>query len=313
MPLVEDDLRRLGDNDYRNALSRIRRLPSVVTGGVSVVQFGAVQHPGISDLDILLSGAGTSLVEVQRDIQALVETDADLRYMLWHPPLYVPDEIQECAVALHTLRGVVGSETLDGVAPRTVIQASDRAQASREVVPWAWFLFLLPIAERLFTRQCVSLRMILLVHKNLVESENMALGTDDWSAVEEVREAAQKGRTADVFDRLDLALSGARDGWNARVGAALGLRPTQRAVRTGGKIFCSDTSPLRWVQRTRVAAVLRPMELAFLECLTASSDASCKTTGEQFACYRAFHNRSSKVLASLNLHNGFVVPFGLKF
>lgn len=312
MPLLEQDLRRLGEDDYRDALSRIRRLPSVAIGGVRVIQFGAVQNPGISDLDILIGGPGSSLVEVQRGIESVIKADADLRYILWHPPLYVPDEIQECAFALHTLRGFEDFARPDGAAPSVTVHASDGALASRGVVPWAWFLFLLPIAERLLTRRRVSLRMVLLLHKNLVESANTALGTCDWSAVHDVREAAQAGNTANVLRELDLALNFARDAWNARVGAALGLCPRRRAVRAGQKIFCSNTSPLRWIQSNHNSVALRPMELAFLERLVGSSDVSCAAAAESFACYRGFHNQSRKVLASLGLHNGFVAPFGLK-
>ena len=302
----------MGESDYRDALSLIRRLPSVAIGDVHVVQFGAVRHPGISDLDVLVAGPGSRLADVQRDVQALIESDADFRYILWHPPLYVPDEIKVCAVALHTLRGAEGFATSDGVVPYIKGRASHGALASREVVPWGWFLFLLPIAEQLLARQHASLRMMLLVQKNLVETANMVLGTSDWSAVEEVREAAQRGKTADVPERLSLALAVARDAWNAHVGAALSLRPTRRAVREGGRVFCSNTSLLRWLPGTQIAVTLRPMELAFLERLAGSGGASCETTGEPFACYRAFHSRARQVLALNGLHNGFVAPFGLK-
>lgn len=307
--MVEDDLRSLRRDAYDRALSQIERLPAVTSGQVTVAQFGAVRHPGISDLDLLISGPGQQLVRAQREIEQLVLEDEEVRYVLWHPPLYVPLEIADCANALHSLRGMEVSA--GRMEPSVSTGGGTSVLAARSVVPWAWFLFLLPIADRLLRRQRPSLRMILLVQKNLIETVNVLFGTDDWSRVDHLRSRVLRGEYVDPRAHLGEALRSARVAWNERVGAEFDLHPRRTAVIAGRRIFCSSSSPRVLLQGSRVSVLLSSMERSFVHRLTSAPVDGC-AAGERFGCYRHFHRRASEVLGRLGLHNGFVTPLGLE-
>lgn len=145
--------------DYADAKATLERLCATVGVGLDRIgYFGQVSHPGISDLDAMVIARPGQLAELATAIEAARSSDPVLAAVLWHPPVYLLEELVPVARELHTFAGLRGGAA-DLLPPE---QASPPTVLER-----CWFTFLCRVYADLLLRSTVSLRTLLLVHRDL--------------------------------------------------------------------------------------------------------------------------------------------------
>ena len=123
--------------------------------------FGSVTSPGVSDLDALVVGASDQIRRISDGMDRLRRTDAELREIFWHPPVYVLESVKESAGALHTLYGLPsGLRTILGCS------ATEADSSYARTLEQVWFSFLVSVVVGSLTKRQISVRLVLLLHKN---------------------------------------------------------------------------------------------------------------------------------------------------
>lgn len=130
--------------------------------------FGAVSNPGISDLDFLVIGSINKLKRIKEKHNLLLESNEKYKYIFWHTPVFVPDIIFDKAHLFHTFDNL---EFLKGG-----IEINRRSFNQNNLLHLIWFIFLIDvyhsIMKKKLNREPISMRLLLLVYKNINYSFN---------------------------------------------------------------------------------------------------------------------------------------------
>ena len=130
--------------------------------------FGTIGFPVVSDLDALVIGSNDQLREIGESLEQLRRVDPEIREIFWHPPVYVLESIRELAGSLHTLHGLT-----DVVRSQLGPIAVDSNSSYQRTLNHVWFSFLASVVATSLSRAQISLRLILLLHKNFEVSMDM--------------------------------------------------------------------------------------------------------------------------------------------
>jgi len=173
MPIVNDLNFDFSFGDYEDAKQKFIKL--CISAKVSIDNigfFGNVGFPGISDIDALVVGEAEVIRELNRRFYEERKQNERFAYLYWHRPVYVLENIIGVAKQLHTFENihpVIEDSRLNGLFGYT-----DSSKVNNETLYIAWFIFLIiNIAKqerRLKKGQEVSLRLMLLVYKNIFHS-----------------------------------------------------------------------------------------------------------------------------------------------
>lgn len=148
--------------------------------------FGNVGFPGISDIDALVLGTPDVIKDVDRCFSEMHAGDSRFCYLFWHPPVYIIDGTQSAISHLHTLENLQPVE--EGSDLSGLLKSEEKCKGTNEALNIAWFIFLIKIVasqrRKLQKGQLVSLRLILLVYKNIFHSFST------FQAPEEVQDKA---------------------------------------------------------------------------------------------------------------------------
>lgn len=173
MPIVNDLIFDYQLHDYENAKKEFINL--CLSSGIleeHIGFFGNVGFPGISDIDGLVVGHPYAVNELNKRFCNKQNHDKRFAYLFWHRPVYVLSSVIEIADQLHTFEGLHPFQRggdLGGLLKNQTI-LNDK----NESLYIAWFVFLLVIIanqeRKLKENQSVSLRLILLIYKNIFHS-----------------------------------------------------------------------------------------------------------------------------------------------
>jgi hypothetical protein len=176
---IVDDLRRdLSLTDYNDAMKRFVEL--CFKCGITddrIAFFGSISCPGVSDIDVAILSSPRNIKKLINMMDKECQQSPSFDYMFWHQPVYILDDLLNDAKFLHTL------ENLQPLVPDGFFNSSSLYidEKDREIINISWFCFLintyLNIKMKVTKREKTSLRLILLVYKNLFHS--YLLFTDD--------------------------------------------------------------------------------------------------------------------------------------
>lgn len=243
MRIVNDVKWNLGRDAYAAASARFVELCGACgIGGDRAGFFGSAGFPGVSDLDALAVGDCASLVRLAMLHGKEAEVSADYRYLFWHEPLWILDEVADDAYRLHTMEGARCAYGAGSLVKGVV------AEETRRVLHVAWLIFLIgAVAEIARQRDETGLRLLLLVHKNLRHSIEVFAGKDGAGmTADELREWAKqccrRGEEAEagriVWDQVQGALATACEGMDAVCERAVtNTRAGSRWILTRRSVF----------------------------------------------------------------------------
>lgn len=143
--------------------------------------FGKTNHPGISDLDVLVIAEDLQLTKLSDAFEKKRNNDQRFKYIFFHSPVYVPAQLLEKTSLMHTF------DNLTPVAPgcpQLSHLANQRDTQSRER-DLSWLTFILSIgAQTLYqsSPQSHSLRFNLLLMRNIGHSLNRLSNRTDANA-----------------------------------------------------------------------------------------------------------------------------------
>ncbi|MEO7045363.1 MAG: hypothetical protein ABI091_08680, partial [Ferruginibacter sp.] len=180
--------------------------------------FGNVGFPGVSDLDAIVCDRAEKLLEIEILHKKELEVNRKYKFIFWHTPVFLPNQALLYASSLHTLND------LKFEANGLKLQKPSVHQL--EVLHINWFVFLLwvisSIKKKYYKNKPTSLRLLLLVYKNLMYSNNVFCPktnmTQDLLPADGLREFVKlhyddlnSGVEKVIYDRLfnlfDLSLS----------------------------------------------------------------------------------------------------------
>jgi hypothetical protein len=177
---IADDLRRdLDRAAYTAATERLVALcASCGIGRKDLALFGEVGFPGVSDIDALAVGKPDALRRLAALHARAAVRDPDYGYLFWHPPVYVIEAMAGQAGVLHSLEGL---RWLAGAGRDLGRPAGDDEGARLLRILWFMFLLkvLLGIRRTHAADQALSLRLLLLVQKNLLHSSAAFAGAGE--------------------------------------------------------------------------------------------------------------------------------------
>lgn len=179
MRIVNDVRWGLGRDAYERASTRfVEMCDSCGVGRDQIGFFGAVGFPGVSDLDALVVGDQATLVRLAALHREEARKSDVYGYLFWHEPLWILEEVKDDAYRLHTMDGL---KRADGRAELSV--AGVVSEEARRVLDVAWLIFLLGAVAEMGCvakgRRGLSLRLLLLVHKNLRHSMRVFRSADN--------------------------------------------------------------------------------------------------------------------------------------
>ena len=173
MPILKDLNLNLLNDDYTNAKDRFIEL--CCDAGITKEKigfFGNVGFPGISDLDAFVCDIPERLIQLERLHKNELEKSPNYKYIYWHTPVLLPDLAIEYTSFLHTLHGLVFQANGLKICKPTV--------QNSEILNMVWFLSLIrrviSIKKHYLNKKPTSLRLLLLVYKNLEYSHNVFSG-----------------------------------------------------------------------------------------------------------------------------------------
>lgn len=171
MNIVDDLQRNLSLADYNDAMKRFIELCHKC--GITddrIAFFGSVSCPGVSDLDVAILSSSKNIKKLINLLDKERQQSGSFRYIFWHPPVYILDDLLRYAKYLHTL------ENLQPLVPESFFNSSSLHidEQDKEILNVSWFCFLinnfLNIKMKANKGEIISLRLILLVYKNLFHS-----------------------------------------------------------------------------------------------------------------------------------------------
>ncbi|ACA98421.1 hypothetical protein SYNPCC7002_A0411 [Picosynechococcus sp. PCC 7002] len=151
-------------SDYQVAKSKFEYLCKNV--GIHNNQygyFGSISYPGISDIDAAVIGTCEQLQRLHKLFSAEKKNNAIFDYVFWHPPVYIESSILNDVHFLHTLENL-NLEALTENKKNTFLDRQDDLYL-------VWFTFLIRVCISILRGRKISLRLLLLVYKNLEASE----------------------------------------------------------------------------------------------------------------------------------------------
>ena len=130
----------------------------------AIGQFGCVNYPGISDLDLLVITQNDSAESIVNIFNEWVKKKPERQYVFFHPPLIITENMLSYLTYLHTIHGLYWiSGSHDYVVDSTFLDS--------KFLDIIWVSFLVPIAVKLLYHERVNnLRKLLLVANNMVKS-----------------------------------------------------------------------------------------------------------------------------------------------
>lgn len=280
---------------YQNLALKIRHTAKIISTDILVREFGEVRHPGISDLDLVITGPGDQLRTLHHAILQIMREDSVARYILFHPPLYVPENVLSAAPFIHTLRGLQGAQ-----AEGNVERIGDKS-VTHELLHLVWFLFLKSIVV---SQELFGARKTLLLSKNIAEAESHFGDERAFERIDEERALATQGifmpKSALVSRMLALQMP-----FENRASQYVDAQSSPRILRAGKRLLVAST---RWQPLDGlIVRVISPVDLALLAALADGNAQSMEVT-----TYRESYSRASAELARYQLPNGFVRPFGIR-
>lgn len=133
--------------------------------------FGEVGFPGISDIDALVISTPDKIKKLNLLVQQETANSASFNYLFWHPPVFVLDSIQKKANILHTLEGLKSIKSGANLFNHKTLNYEET-----DVLNIVWFLSLISVISdmqrTISNNDPISLRLCLLVYKNLIHSFN---------------------------------------------------------------------------------------------------------------------------------------------
>ncbi len=189
---VVDDLKPLEDSHYALAVELYVTAMRMVEGVRAVGQFGSVNTPGVSDLDLLVIVDDEQYLEARDRSRRTTEEIPHGPYILWHPAAIIPVSLVEHAAVLHSFDGVVlhwGEESALGPLSR------DRTcQTAIHTAVWNSYFWRLLMG---LSGGRQELRKLLLILSNVAQSIACNYRVmDDHSAQQEARQWRQQTRAA---------------------------------------------------------------------------------------------------------------------
>lgn len=165
-PQVSDDLcRELDHPDYHWAKQQFEKICYCAgTPNKNVGYFGSISFPGISDIDAIVFGTDEQIRAIESNFQALRRSSTRFAQLFWHGPVYIRDDIAAAAEQLHTFDGVKMLDGGNAPFPNRI------SNSQRELLHLIWFTFLQGVVAGICGQKKVSLRLLLLVYKNLEHS-----------------------------------------------------------------------------------------------------------------------------------------------
>lgn len=138
--------------------------------------FGNIGFPGISDIDAFVYDKPEKLRCLEKKHLQEIKICSVYGYVFWHIPVLVPEVLLDFAPFLHTL------ESLKFVDNQSHI--TKPAAQQREVINIVWFIFLielfLHIRQSYLYKKPLSLRLLILVYKNLTYSNNVFSNSNNY-------------------------------------------------------------------------------------------------------------------------------------
>lgn len=171
---IANDLRLdLNLQDYSAAKIKFLDLcDNVGTERNRVGFFGEVGFPGISDIDALVVSTPEKIKKLNFLFQKELANSELFKYLFWHSPVFIIDSIKNKVTRLHTMEG------LKCVDPSiNLFNKNENLSISElDTLNVIWFISLIGVASdicrTIHNNEPVSLRLCLLVYKNLIHSFN---------------------------------------------------------------------------------------------------------------------------------------------
>lgn len=180
MHIINDLNLDLTFQDYNSAKDLFLELcKNAAVGESNVGFFGNVGFPGISDIDALVIGTPEEIKRLNILFQREITNSETFKYLFWHPPVFVLNLIKDKIARLHTLEG------LTGIMPNgSLLHKKEELKADElDLLNVIWFISLInvisDICRTIHNNEPVSLRLYLLVYKNLVHSFNNFSSSED--------------------------------------------------------------------------------------------------------------------------------------
>jgi len=197
--IVDDLLRDITHEDYEAGRAQFRELSrNCGINDDSVGFFGTVSYPGISDIDGAVIADSDAVKQLQKEFAEARRKSTSFSYLFSHNPVYILEDAWEEAQSLHTLYGL---KFLDySKDHQGVIDA--RSADGNWLLNIVWFTCLTSFISGLRRRGKASLRMVLLVQKNLEYSlqyfsEACGVGRNSSMASAELRESVFQSPNSD--------------------------------------------------------------------------------------------------------------------
>lgn len=159
---IWDDLIDLSSDHYQHAIEFYVERMSQMPGVLFIGQFGSINTPGVSDIDLLVLVQDDRHSAAEALSQEVVQTLTNGPYMFWHPASIIPLSLWQPGRVLHTfsqLRALWGD--------RTLIDAAEQPHRPLETLSatiWNGFFWRVALKLRYDKH---PLRLLLLVINNL--------------------------------------------------------------------------------------------------------------------------------------------------
>lgn len=198
-PVIIDDLPRwLTLDDYdkaRRTFVELCRSAGITEDRIAF--FGSVSCPGVSDLDAAVFGSALQIKLLSEQFKRLRLESADFASVYLHPPVYLLDSIApEKYCGLHSFYGML---------PISIPSCFDGLVDAPPLHHWGasyvWFTYVVRTVLSCLRRRKLSLRMMLMLSRNLEHSENwlrddLALPPHPGGEVKDLRRRALDSQPA---------------------------------------------------------------------------------------------------------------------
>ena len=169
--LIYPDVAQMGRDTYEKGLTCfIDRFLEGYSSEVAFYQFGEVETPGVSDIDLLMVVKDEDWKQARHKAQSIIDSSGLLSFLFTHQPVVVCESLVPCLPILHTLENCKYVQgTWDPLAQVPTAIEDEGTRLMRHVV---WNSFMRVAALELDNRAIGLRRVLSLMHNLLITAHS---------------------------------------------------------------------------------------------------------------------------------------------